>query len=94
MADQVWYLRPPDSGDKLESRWIGPGVITAREGEHSYLVEIKPGFEIRAHRGALKLFVPDKFSSEPVKLFFHRRTAADFEGAPDEWVVEKILGHF
>ena len=51
IADQVWYLKPPYSGDKLESRWIGPGVVTAREGEHFYFVEIEPGCEIKAHRG-------------------------------------------
>jgi len=43
IGDQIWYLRPPDSGNKLDSRWIGPGRVTAREGEHSYVIEIKPG---------------------------------------------------
>ena len=67
-------------------------MVKAQEGEHSYLVEVKPGFVLQAHRSALKLHVPDKFSGSPVKLFFHRRTSMDMEGAPDEWVVEKILG--
>jgi len=49
---------------------------------------------MKAHRGALKLHVPDKFTGEPVKLFFHRRATPDLEGAPDEWVVEKVLSHF
>ena len=26
-------------------------------------------------------------------LFFHRRTIQDPEGAPDEWKVDKVLGH-
>ena len=94
IMDKVWYLRPPDSGDKLDSRWIGPGLVTAREGEHSYAVEIKPGFVIKAHRSALKPYVPDEFSGAPIQLFFHKRTPENLEGAPDEWIVEKILGHF
>ena len=30
----------PDSGNKLDTRWIGPGGVVAREGEGSYQVEI------------------------------------------------------
>ena len=33
VGDVVWYRRPPNSGDKLDSRWIGPGKVIAREGE-------------------------------------------------------------
>ena len=92
IMDRVWYHRPPDSGDKLDSRWLGPGLIRAREGERSYVVEIKPGVEIKAHRSALKLYVSDPVG-EHVPLFFHKRTVQDPEAAPDEWIVEKILRH-
>jgi hypothetical protein len=50
----VWYKRPEGSGEKMDSRWIGPGVVKNREGERSYLVEIKPGVQIKAHRSFLK----------------------------------------
>ena len=32
VGDTVWYRRPEGSSDKLASRWIGPALITAREG--------------------------------------------------------------
>ena len=35
VGDQVWYLRPEGSGTKLDTRWIGPGKVTAKVGEHS-----------------------------------------------------------
>ena len=46
-----------------------------------------------AHRGALKAYTPDKFSDNPIQLFYHRRTPADLEGAPDEFILEEVLGH-
>ena len=46
-----------------------------------------------ALRGALKAYTPDKFSDNPIQLFYHRRTQADPEGAPDEFILEKVLGH-
>jgi hypothetical protein len=50
VGDLIWYKRPENSGEKLDSRWIGPGTVKAREGERSYIVEIKPGIEMKAHR--------------------------------------------
>ena len=55
VGDVVWYRRPPKSGDKLDSRWIGPGTVVAREGESSYEIEIKPGVTMKAPRTFLKL---------------------------------------
>ena len=46
-----------------------------------------------AHGGALKLYTPDKHTERPIKLYYHRRTPEDPEGAPDECILEKILGH-
>ena len=34
-GDLVWYIRPPDSRKKLDTSWIGPGVVVAKEGESS-----------------------------------------------------------
>ena len=93
VGDLVWYLRPPDSGDKLATKWIGPTMVTAREGDSSYEIEVKPGFFMKAHRGALKLYTPEKFSVELIHLFFHRRTSEDLEGALGEYILEKVLGH-
>jgi hypothetical protein len=93
VGDLVWYLRPPDSGTKLDSRWLGPCKVIAREGVHSYLIETKPGHIMKAHRKALKLYVEDPTAEEPIPLFFHRRTVPEAEGAPDTWLVDKIIDH-
>ena len=69
VADLVWYLRPEDAGDKLDSRWLGPGVIVARIGGNSYEVELKPGFTVNAHRSALKAFVKDPTTEDHTPLF-------------------------
>ena len=60
VGQKVWYLRPEGSGEKLDSRWIGPEIITARVGEHSYEIRIKPGMVVQAHASALKAHVEDK----------------------------------
>jgi hypothetical protein len=78
--------------EKLDSRWIGPGLVKAR-GARSYLIELKPGVEIKAHRSFLKEFVEDKFNGEPIHLFYHQRTEIDRGGEVDEWEVDKILEH-
>ena len=93
VGEKVWYLRPPDSGTKLESRWLGPCVITGREGEHSYLVEVKPGYSMKAHRSMLKRHVVDEYRGEPIPLFYHKRTTTDENAQPDMWLTERILGH-
>ena len=82
VGDLVCYQRPPDTSDKLASRWIGPAKVVAREGKKSYQIAVKPGFLMGAHRGALKAYTPDKFSDNPIQLFYHRRTPEDPEGLP------------
>ena len=67
--------------------------MVAREGENAYQIEVKPGFLMGAHRGALKAHTPEKFSDNSIQLFYHRRTPADPEGAPDEFILEEVLGH-
>lgn len=93
VGDKVWYLRPPESGNKLDSRWIGPTLIVAREGERSYVVETKPGHRVGALQRALKLHVPDTHGGEPIPLYYHQRTVVDPDAEPDEWRVDKILSH-
>ena len=89
----VWYKRPENAAEKLDSRWIGPGIVKAREGERSYLVESKPNVEVKAHRSFLKEYKEPKFTDQGVPLFFFKRTEKEEEAMPDEWEVEKILAH-
>ena len=93
IGDLVWYKRPENSGEKLDSRWIGPGTITAREGDHSYLMEIKPGLIMKTHRSFLKPYREPKVEGKGIPLHFFRRTEKTEDALPDEWEVEKILAH-
>ena len=88
----MWYIRPPDSGNKLDTRWIVSGLVIAKEGESSYQIEIKPGHTMGAHGGALKLYTPDKHTESPIKMFYHRRTPLDPEGPPDEFFLKRFWG--
>ena len=92
-GEKVWYLRPENSGNKLDSRWLGPALVISREGIFSYVVEIKPDYRVKAHVTALKPYKEDVVLGEPTPLFYHRRTVPDPEAAPDEWIVEEILEH-
>ena len=49
VGSSVWYRRPEGTGDKLDSRWLGPALVKGREGKRSYVIELKPGTEIKAH---------------------------------------------
>ena len=93
VGDKVWYKRPERSGEKLDTRWIGPGVINAREGDHSYLIEIKAGSEMKAHRSYLKPYTEPEIQGRGVPLYFYRRTEPEEDAMPDEWEVSKILAH-
>ena len=93
VGDQVWYLRPEGSGTKLDTRWIGPGKVTAKVGEHSYEVRITPDDIIAAHATFLKPHKPDVFRGEGIPLYFHQRTVLDSQALTDEWEVESVLDH-
>ena len=93
IGTKVWYLRPEKAGNKLDTKWIGPGLIVAREGERSYVVEIKPGHQVKAPRHSLKEYTVDSFGGSPLPLFFHKRTEVDPDAAPDEWITEEIQAH-
>ena len=89
----MWYRRPPKTGEKLDSRWIGPGKIVAREGENSYEVEIKDGITMKAPRSFLKPYTEPKFEGHAVPLYYHRRTESEIDAAPDEWETEAVIAH-
>ena len=35
---KVWYRRPEGSGNKTDTRWLGPAEVLAREGDTSYKI--------------------------------------------------------
>lgn len=90
---RVWYRRPEGSGDKLDSRWLGPAIVLERVGENSYELQITETKTIRAHTSFMKPYVMDVFNGNPKPLFYHQRTVPDPDATPDEWIVDKILDH-
>ena len=93
IGDIVMYRRPENSADKLDTRWLGPAKVVGREGQRSYVIEVKPGVNMKAHRSFLKIYPYEDMIGEPLPMFYHQRTVSDVEATPDEWVVERILGH-
>ena len=90
---KVWYKRPEGSGDKLDSRWLGPALVKAREGADSYRVEVKPGVDISSPRKFLKAYQEDVPSGKSFPLYFFQRTESDVEASPEEWEVEFVAKH-
>ena len=84
VGDTVWYLRPPGTGTKLSTRWLGPCRITKRVGEHSYEIRVSPTRTMAAHATFLKAHVEDKFMGEPVSRYFHKRTQVEKKLVPEE----------
>ena len=94
VGDTVWVLRPRGLGvDKLLSWWIGPCPVLARQGEDSYVVEVKPGREQAIHASHMKVFREDEYSGRPTQLHFTKPTEEDMEVELDEWEVEAVLDH-
>ena len=58
-GDKVWYRRPPGSGGKMDSRWLGPALVKIRIGAQSYTITIKPNSEITSHDSFFKLYQSD-----------------------------------
>ena len=69
VGQKVWYRRPERSGNKMDTRWIGPGLVLRREGEHSYVLEIKPEVEMSVHVSYLKPYKEDSCLGNPVLYF-------------------------
>ena len=90
-GQKVWYRRPEGSGNKLDSRWLGPALITKRIGQNSYEVQVGEENFLTAHTSYLKAYVKDDFGGKPIPLFLHKRTIVDEEAQPDEWEVDKIV---
>ena len=93
-GQKVWWLRPRGRpGEKLETYWVGPCRVIHRAGEHSYVIETRPGHQIDAHRCQLKEHAEDIYSGKPLALFHYRQAAPELDLAVDEWIVDKIVAH-
>ena len=84
VGDDVWYLRPENSGNKLDSRWLGPAKIAGKTGQHSYHVRLNKDFVVEAHATFLKKYVNDTAVGGAVEHYFHQRTMPDPKTFPDE----------
>ena len=74
VRDLVGYRRPERSGYKLDTRWLGKAVVTARESESSYVIEIRPDSKMKVHARFLKPWVEKEVVGNPTPLFYHQRT--------------------
>lgn len=84
---------PPNTGDKLDGRWIGPAKILRRTGVRSYDIQVKPDYIMSAPLVFLKPFITDTYSGVPTHLFYHTRTPISVPIQEDENVVKKIHKH-
>ena len=64
-----------------------------RTGEHSYQIKVDETCIKDAPLVFLKEYKIDDFRTNPLELFYHRRTVVDWETTPEEWIVDKILKH-
>ncbi len=92
-GDIVYYIRPENSGDKLDSRWVGPARVVARRSKRGYTIEVKPGHTIESPIAFLKPYNADQYSGEATGLHYHRRTPTAPQGEMHPQLIEKISGH-
>ena len=92
LGDKVWYRRPENTGEKTDSRWLGPARIISRKGEFSYEIQMEND-RMDAHRTFLKEYTDDTTNGNPVQLYYHKRTVRDDEAKPGECIVDRILNH-
>ena len=74
VGQTVWYRRKEGSGNKLDTRWVGPCVVVAREGEFSYKIKTSQNVTMKALRSFLKEYHEDSYNEAPKPMFFHQRT--------------------
>ena len=89
----VWYKRPPGTGGKLDSRWLGPCVVVGREGEYSYVVQTGQNSFIKAHRTSLKEYWEDTHAEICKHMYFHKRTVPSPREISTQLRVKRILHH-
>ena len=86
----VWYRRQEGSGTKIDTRWVGPCVIVAREGEYSYVIKTSQNATVKALRSYLKEYLKDSFNESPKPIFFHLRTVVNPNGREKQFKVTRI----
>ncbi len=64
--------------------------MKAREVERSYIIEVKEGVEMKAHRSFIKPCFNKNCLGQAVPLFYHKRTISDPQAQADEWIVTKF----
>ncbi len=77
VGQRVWVRRPEGSGNKLDTRWIGPGKVVEQKGASSYKVEVDEGRFMEAPVGHLKAYQGDLDTGHCTPLFWHKRTEPD-----------------
>ena len=94
VGSKVWWLRPRgQTGDKLESYWVGPCKILERKSAHTYVIETREGHNVDAHRSQLKEHMEDIFHHKPLALFHYKQAISDVDAGFSEWEVERIVEH-
>ena len=91
VGQKVWYRRPEGSGDKLDSRWLGPALIEQRISQNGYQIRVGENKVLTSSSVWLKAYNEDEMGGEELPLYTHRRTTPDPEALPDEWMVDKVL---
>jgi hypothetical protein len=94
IGQKVLYRRPRESHHvfyKVEVRWIGPCPVVGRTSASSYVVEIKPGKNIAAHRDDLLEWKEDVDIVPATPLWTYMPEQERLE--IDEWEVDKITRH-
>ena len=87
----VWYKRPEGSGNKLDSRWLGPAEVLRRQGENSYEIRTGQNSRIMAPASFLKKYWPDTQNEECKPMYFHKRTVQIPEAEVMEPQVKRLL---
>ena len=65
--------------------------MLGREGENSYIVEITPGHNQRAHRSQLAPRAYGVFDTKPYPLYYFSGRAPEVGVGPEEYVIDKVL---
>ena len=86
VGDLVWYHRPERIGHKRDTHWLGKAVVTARESESSYVIEITPGSQMKVHASFLKPWLEEEVVGNPTPLFYHQCTEIDPRLQVDKWI--------
>ena len=76
----------------MDSRWLGPCEVQAREGEHSYALRTGQNKRVKSHRTYMKEHGVDT-QGDAKPMFWHKRTVPLGKEAPADCRVGKMLGH-